>query len=259
MEEADVYQEGGCAGLRTYLEREGRESEYNAVRAKLVHSGVRVGGPAVTQPERPWNDERNTRRLVLGPDKRYSPLVLGVLDLETFSLNADTGIIMCGCLLRIDAPEQEILTFRADDYSEWIEDGLNDCRLTADLLAAMESVDIVYAHNGVQYDVPWLRTRALRWGLPPVEPRKIIDPVLVARKNFRLHSNTLDNIARFIGASNEKNHVDLEYWMKAFANRDKQSMDYIVDHCQRDILVLAEVAREIRAYSKQIDQFGSFR
>lgn len=198
-----------------------------------------------------FNDERNGRNPI-------NPVRVCVFDIETTGLNASFGRVLCAAL-QFYGPE-ELITFRADQYPEW-KDGKrsDDSSLVADILAALESADIIIAHNGVNFDTAFLRTRAIIYGLPPVHPKKIVDPVLIARKVFRFHSNSLDSIASMLGTDFKKTPVAPTYWIRALADGDKESLDYIMEHCIKDVYVLEEIAKKIMPYAKQIDSIGSWR
>lgn len=180
------------------------------------------------------------------------------MDIESTGLNASFGRVLCA-VAQFYGPD-ELKVWRADHYRDWKAGRRSsDAELVTDILKGVEEADVVVAHNGVNFDLPFLRTRALIHGLPPVHPSKIVDPVQLARKTFRFHSNSLDAIASMIGTDFEKTRVEPRYWVKALADGDKESLDYIVEHCEKDVIVLEEVAYKMRKYIKSIDGIGSWR
>ena len=190
--------------------------------------------------------------------KRGAPIKVGVLDIEATGLDASFGRVLCAVLQTYGPDDQQV--FRADQYPRW-KKGLraNDSELVRDILVAVEDVDVIIAHNGVFYDMPFLRTRALIHGLPAVNPAKIIDPVLLARKEFRFHSNRLDSISNVLQTAVQKTPVSPAVWMAAIGDGDAAAMDEIVTHCIHDVEVLAEVTYKIRKYVRTIDSLGSWR
>lgn len=201
---------------------------------------------------RHFNDERNKKRV------GFSPVRVATFDIETTGLNAAFGRILCCCVMSYDP--QEIKTFRADEYPAWKAGRRSDdYEITAEIMAYLEEFDILIAHNGVKFDLPFIRTRALAHGLPPLHPLKIVDPVLTARKALRMQSNSLDAIAKHLGAPDQKTPLLPETWARAQMDDDKSAMDSIVEHCVADVKVLDYVAHAIRGYVKTIDSIGSFR
>lgn len=201
---------------------------------------------------RPFNDERNKKRI------GFSPIRVATFDIETTGLNAAFGRILCCCVMSYDP--QEIKTFRADEYPAWKAGRRSDdYEITAEIMAYLEQFDVLVAHNGVKFDLPFIRTRALAHGLPPLHPLKIVDPVLTARKALRMQSNSLDAIAKHLGAPDQKTPLLPETWARAMMDEDRSAMDSIVEHCIADVKVLDYVAHSIRGYVKTIDSIGSFR
>lgn len=199
-----------------------------------------------------FSDERNTVRSPI------NPLTVAVVDIETTGLNASFGRVLTAAMQFYNPNKMK--TFRADNYADW-KTGLrsNDKELVTDILASLEEADIIIAHNGQAFDMPFLRTRALIHGLPPVHPRKLIDPVLLARRVFRFHSNRLDAIAQMLDTECDKTPLSPKYWIRAMGDGDKECLDYIMEHNIADVYVLEEVARKVMPYIKQIDAIGSWR
>lgn len=233
----------GTACGKIYKER--RRQERQEVYRPPVGEAVLPAGRTITDP-------RNAKR----PGR--SPFSIGVFDIETSGLNAAFGRILC-CVVETYDPHQ-VTIYRADEFPAWKAGRRSDdYEITAAICAKLEDIDILVAHNGVGFDLRFLRTRALEHGLPPLNPAKIVDPVLAARRNLRLPSNSLDSIARHIKASNEKTVLEPGLWARAVMDGDKQAMDYIVEHCQKDVEVLAEVTWSLRGYIRVIDALGSYR
>jgi hypothetical protein len=214
------------------------------------------GGPAGRPIADPRNNPRHNKARQEGGF--LSPVRIGVIDIETTGLNAGFGVILCA-VVKAYAPD-ELRIFRADDYDPWKQGKrANDGPLLRDILAYTEDIDVLVAHNGVNFDLPFIRTRALVHGLPPVNFQKIIDPVKLARNHFRFPGNSLNSISHVIGTKVDKTPLKPETWQRAALNGDADAMEDIVTHCIFDVEVLEEVCWKIRGYVKQIDTIGSFR
>lgn len=187
-----------------------------------------------------------------------SPVRIGVIDIETTGLNAGFGVLLCA-VGKTYSPDARVI-FRADEYEPWKRgERANDGPLLRAILSWMEDIDIIIAHNGLKFDLPFLRTRAVVHGLPPVNFQKIIDPVQLARQHFRFPGNSLQSISHVIGTQNEKTPLRPDTWAKAALNGDPHCMEEIVTHCVADVDVLEEVCWKIRGYVRQIDKAGSWR
>lgn len=203
-------------------------------------------------PERNFNDPRNKKKI------GFSPIKIGVVDIETTGLNASFGQILCAVFKTYSPDETKV--FRIDNYLPWKEGKrADDSLLVKDILDYMQDIDIIIAHNGSNFDIPMIRTRALIHGYPPVNPIKIIDPVLLARKVFRFHSNSLNSIASMLETESQKTPLSPKLWANVIGNGDTKALQYIVEHCEADVEVLEEVTWRIRKYVKNIDVLGSWR
>lgn len=176
-------------------------------------------------------------------------------DLETSSLNAAFGIVLCA-VVKGDCQKKPTV-LRADELNPDWETRRSDDSAVVDALAAeLLKYDVLIAHNGRDFDMKFLRTRLLRWKKGAFPKKKFVDPVLLARNYLRLDRNTLSSLGSLVGAP-EKTVVDPLVWVKAAMDGDKKSMDYIVRHCIRDVEILEKVHAAVQPYCGTINSWGS--
>jgi DNA polymerase III epsilon subunit-like protein len=181
-----------------------------------------------------------------------------VFDLETSHLNADFGVVLCG-VIKPDGQQPKV--FRGDKLhaADWKRGKRSDDRNTvSEIVKELVKYDIWIAHNGVRFDLPFLRTRLAKWGLPPLRSNKILDPVLLARNTLRMSYNSLERIADFLGV-NSKTPVTGDTWVRAYLDGDRDAMESVVDHCVRDVETLEKIVEALKAYSTQLTSWGSGR
>src|ERR1700686_4347153 len=124
-----------------------------------------------------------------------------VFDLETTNLSADFGVILCGVIKPANA---EARVFRAGRLNRsWHKRRSDDRAVLRGIVKELEQYDIWVAHNGQRFDVPFLRTRLLAYGLDPLPAKKLIDPVLLARNKLRMSFNSLDQVANHLGVNSK--------------------------------------------------------
>lgn len=175
-------------------------------------------------------------------------------DLETTSLNANFGIILCGVVKPAGGKPK---VFRADRLNEdWSTKRSDDSKITLALAKELSKYDILIAHNGANFDIPYLRTRLAYWKLGSFPKKKLLDPYRIARNQFRMSSNSLSSLSDFLTKS-EKTPVSGQVWVKAFMDGCKKSMDYIVDHCIKDVDMLEQLVDFLKDYSTVFDGRGS--
>lgn len=231
--------------------------------AKLVRESK--AEPPMEQPiGRYPSDPRNLVPFRNKPPQ--NPFTTAVFDIECTGLDASFGRVLCAVIQRYDnsGPNKDGLhIFRADNYPAWKEGRRSDdSGVVADIIACLEDCDILIAHNGVGYDMSFLRTRALIHGMPPFHEKKIFDPLKLIGKpgnKMRFHRNSLDSVASVLDTNYQKTTVNPSYWSRAYGDGDVEAMDYIVDHCIKDVFVLEEVAIKLRSHVGQLDKLGSWR
>lgn len=175
-------------------------------------------------------------------------------DLETSSLNADFGIILCGC---IKPAHEEVITIRGDKACKrWKSNRSDDSATCKAIAKALEDFDIIVAHNGHRFDLPFLRTRLGKWGLKPLGDPKILDPVKIARNKLRLSYNSLERVGEHFGYQG-KTVVHGDHWIKASHDGCTKAMDYIVSHCEADVALLEHIVDHIKHYSNSFNSWGS--
>ena len=185
---------------------------------------------------------------------------LGIFDIETTGLYADDGIVLCMSHKLYMAPPETLKTIRADAFPSWKKQKTDNKAVVVTIMEALRDYDILVAHNGQFFDKAWLTTACLKYGLDPfIAFKKTIDPCQIARRKLRLHRNTLQALQAYLGIPVEKTPVAFEHWLRAGLDGDQESMAYIVEHCEKDVLVLEAVYDALRKVVKQIDDGGSAR
>jgi uncharacterized protein YprB with RNaseH-like and TPR domain len=175
-------------------------------------------------------------------------------DLETTNLSADFGVVLCGVVKPAHA---EAIIFRADRLNRnWRQRRSDDRAVIRAIVDELDNYDIWVAHNGARFDVPFLRARLAALHMPTLPTKKLIDPVLLARNKLRLSYNSLDAIASMLGV-NTKTVVEGKQWLRAALDGDTRAMNYIVEHCVQDVLVLEKVVGALKAYSGTYNSYGS--
>ncbi|MCI0628569.1 MAG: ribonuclease H-like domain-containing protein [Acidobacteria bacterium] len=176
-------------------------------------------------------------------------------DLETSSLDAGFGIILCAVIKGSNQKKPTVL--RADELNpEWDTRRSDDSAIVMAIAEELDKYDVLVAHNGARFDIPYLRTRMARWKLGPFPNKKLVDPLQLARNKFRLGRNSLAALGSLINAP-EKTPVDGQVWVKASLDGDRDAMKYICRHCVRDVEILELVLDAVKGYCGTINSWGS--
>lgn len=184
-------------------------------------------------------------------------ITTAVFDLETSDLAGDRGIVLCGVVQ--SSKRRRPLVVRSDETNpDWKRGRRENDRETVRLIAEeLEAHDVLIAHNGTRFDLPFLRTRMLRWGMKPLRDMKVLDPCSVSWRKFRLRNNALQTLRNHLRVGANKTPLDMALWMRAILDGDREAMDAIVEHCVADVKVLSSVADLVKPYVRVLDDRGS--
>jgi DNA polymerase elongation subunit (family B) len=157
---------------------------------------------------------------------------IGILDIETtWGFYADYGFMLCYALkvYHDDRIYSSIISKRDIIRFEYDE------RIVKNLVKDLKNFDIIITYNGTRFDVPYIRTRALKYKLdfPKYGFMKHIDLYYMVKYKLKIKPNTLQNACSMFGIKG-KNHVDREIWLKA-SQGHRKSLEYVYDHCLRDV------------------------
>jgi uncharacterized protein YprB with RNaseH-like and TPR domain len=173
------------------------------------------------------------------------PRVL-VFDLESSDLNADVGFLICMAYRWLG--QRRVNVLRIDQFVGYRRDTTDDGQLVGacrDVLASADMLVSWYGREGC-FDAPFLRTRMLRHGVPPLPPLIHWDGQQMSRKYLRMRANRLVNMGRLLKVD-MKTDFDGPTWMRAVAGHRK-SLDYLVTHCRKDVDQLTDVYLRMRPY-----------
>src|SRR5271165_5589788 len=108
----------------------------------------------------PRRDARDSRQIIRSC----------TFDIETSSLNADFGVLLCGVIKPSGEPPK---IFRLDKLSkQWRTKRSFDKPVVEAFANELSQYDILAGHNQVRFDLNFLRTRMLYWGLPSLREFK---------------------------------------------------------------------------------------
>jgi uncharacterized protein YprB with RNaseH-like and TPR domain len=185
-------------------------------------------------------------------------ITIATFDIETTHLSADFGVILCA-VVKDSSPSSKAVVLRGDKLNpRWKTHRSFDKHLVVKLRAELEKYDVLIAHNGLKFDLPFIRTRMAKWGLAPLKDFKIVDPVQLARNKLRMSYNSLAKLAGFLGV-NSKTDVTGDMWLRAALDGDIESMDYISTHCEEDVRTLERIVDAVKGYSSAFNAWGSGR
>lgn len=160
-------------------------------------------------------------------------------DIESTNLKATFGHVLCVSFLPLR--ETEVVVFRLDDKKYKPKKRLDDdSKLVLAVKKYMEESFAWIGWNSKMFDAPFISTRLLLQGLPPLQKRMHIDLMYYARRpHLLLHNSRLDTMAKSFNLAAQKSDVLPDVWNAAY-QLDREAMDYVVEHNIQDVKVLQE-------------------
>lgn len=134
-------------------------------------------------------------------------------------------------------------------------DGADDMVQTAHDL--INEADAVVHYNGTKFDMPILNQEFLAHGLEPTSPVQQIDLLKTARKQFKLPSNKLDYVARFLGLQGKVKHKGMQLWLDCM-DGDESAWKVMKRYNIQDVRLLEKVYKALLPWIKDHPNMGLF-
>jgi len=147
-----------------------------------------------------------------------------------------------------------------DIYSDVItpEEALahEDKRIIESIWQFLDKADIVIIHNA-RFDVRKLNARFMYYQIPPPSPYKVIDTLLVMRKEALFSSNKQDELAKKFNIRRKVEHEGYDLWVKCYYG-DPQALLTMEEYNKGDVMGLEELYLTIRPYIKSHPNMNLF-
>lgn len=174
---------------------------------------------------------------------------IGFLDIETTGLNASFGFCLTYCIKELDG---KIIKNSVTPYE--VKNCKFDKRLMEDLVKDMAKFDrfVVYWGKSQRFDLPFLRTRALKWNVPFPEFGKhyVTDVFDIVKSKLRLYRRSLAIASLFFDLGRKDKPLGGDIWMKAVQG-DKASLAYVLEHNVDDVILTEKLWKKLKNYMLQ--------
>lgn len=177
---------------------------------------------------------------------------IGFADIEASNLTATFGIVYTYCIKELNGK----LIKRAISLDD-LYHGRFDKTLIASFISDAKEFDRLVWHYGVdrRFDLPFLRTRAVKWGLPFPEYKCLYasDTYPILKNKFKLHSNRLETACDFFNIPAKGHKLNPDIWNNMITgNRKlmKKSILYILKHNEEDVISLEALWKKISRFIK---------
>jgi DNA polymerase elongation subunit (family B) len=184
-------------------------------------------------------------------DKIPIPRRLGFLDIEASSLKANFGLAMCYC---IKVENSDKIYERVVTKSE-----LQKCldrEVIRQCVEDLKNFDKLVTYYGTGFDWPFLRTRAVYWGIPFPQFHELLhqDLYYIIRNRFSLGRKSLQSACNMLlEEGSHKTSYGRDEWIYGMMGR-KSSLDYILEHCRYDVIDTEKLYHKVEPFAQRVDK-----
>ena len=141
--------------------------------------------------------------------------------------------------------DTKVMSSSLPDFpKEYKKDPKNDKHILIPLKKLLEEADIVVAHNGYDFDRRKINTRLHKNGLGAVPRYRMVDTLLVARRNLSFTSNKLTDLCKFLGLGCKVATGGFQLWIDCMKG-DKKAWNHMEKYCRYDVTLLEKLYYEL--------------
>ena len=185
--------------------------------------------------------------------KNHKPIErIGFADIETSNLKADFGMVYTWCIKEKGGP-----LYRGSITYRDLQSGLLDKNVVGSFVSCASGFDRLIFHYGenTRFDIPFLRTRAVRWGIEFQKHRDLFvsDTYPILKNKFKLRSNRLQAACQLFEIKSKGHPLDLHIWAKMQSGNKRminEALKYIMSHNIEDVESLEALWEKISPYTQ---------
>ena len=198
-----------------------------------------------------FKNDREFEKLTGIPWYQYPEYKIGYLDIESDGLKADFATMLSWAMKEKGGTVTTDVITKEELFS-----GKEDRRLVESVIEEMKKYRIVVTYYGTYFDIPFIRSKALHYGIEFPEYASFYhwDLYFTVKSKMNLSRKSLDNVTDYLGISG-KTHIDKEAWRKAKYG-DPEALKEVVRHNIPDVVILEQLHEKLEPFRKWIRTSG---
>lgn len=171
---------------------------------------------------------------------------IGYIDIETDGLKADFSTMLSWCIKEKDGS----IYYDTITKNELFDGKDVDKRLVTTCLDTLKHFKIIISYYGTMFDIPYLRSKALHYGLEFPSFRELYhyDMFYTVKSKLNLTRKSLDNTCDYLGIEG-KTPISKEVWRLAKYG-DPNSLQEVLTHNKGDVIILEELHNRLEPFRK---------
>lgn len=169
---------------------------------------------------------------------------IGFFDIESSNLSADFGIMFCYCIKWGNKNKILHRSITKEELATCL-----DKKVVQQCVKDLSKFDRIVTYYGSKFDFPFVRTRAVALDVPFFNYGELIHTDLYynVKFKFKLSSSRLENACRILLGHTDKTRINSRVWIQSLQG-DPKSLDYILDHCKKDVKDLEKLYWKLESY-----------
>jgi uncharacterized protein YprB with RNaseH-like and TPR domain len=179
------------------------------------------------------------------PWYKEAGLKIGYLDIESDGLKADFATMLSWAI-----KEKDGKVYYDTVTKEELFNGTGDKRLVSTLLSTLSHFKIIVSYYGTGFDLKYIRSKALHYGLPFPEYGDIFhfDLYYSVKNKLCLSRSSLANATEYLGIEG-KTPLKHSVWVKAKYG-DPEALALVLEHNIADVKITEELHNKLEPFSK---------
>ena len=145
------------------------------------------------------------------------------IDIEASNLRADYGSILC----------VSMKPYGKSPLTVSVTQPGNDQRVVREVSAHLEDADCWVTYYGKGFDIPFLNTRLLKWGLSPIQKKPHIDLYFQLKSKTLTSRRSQSHLLAWLGTPEQKMTVSADVWNQIVGDPIKH-MPEMIKRCESD-------------------------
>jgi hypothetical protein len=145
-------------------------------------------------------------------------------------------------------PKSKMISRKLPDYPGYAPGSYDDKALVADIWKLFDEADIIVAHYGDKFDIPYCQSRFIFHRMSPPSPFKTVDTKKVASQVANFNSNKLDDLGDLFGLG-RKIKTDFDLW-EGCIKGNPVSWKKMVRYNEHDVVMLERLYKMLLPWVK---------
>jgi len=179
---------------------------------------------------------------------------IGFLDIESGgSLTGEFGYVFSYCIKEFGKNKIYKRVIKPEEIKN---KHIRDKNVIKQFCNDVRQFDVIVVYYGKDYrnrhDLPFLRTRAVKWGIknfPLWKEKHVIDVYDIIRNKFKLYKNRMEDACRVFNISCKAHPLNPDVWQDALTG-DTKALNYILTHNIEDVLSLEKLYKKVIMYKE---------